>query len=96
MKGGRTAPRNLLMCFSPPLSRQGFNEGGADCPPKHRSRSGVADISAGFNEGGADCPPKRHASDRMSAVAFASMKGGRTAPRNSKTNQYGETQHKLQ
>ena len=38
----------------------GFNEGGADCPPKPSFFShGFAFLSC-FNEGGADCPPKRH------------------------------------
>ena len=35
MKGGRTAPRNLKSSSSSPSFCHCFNEGGADCPPKH-------------------------------------------------------------
>ena len=34
MKGGRTAPRSLIAGISDDIQRRGFNEGGADCPPK--------------------------------------------------------------
>ena len=33
MKGGRTAPRSMTAAAIPTAS-SGFNEGGADCPPK--------------------------------------------------------------
>ena len=35
-----------------------FNEGGADCPPKHGGNAYCLLRLRRFNEGGADCPPK--------------------------------------
>ena len=58
MKGGRTAPRNWRLNFLLPNPQARFNEGGADCPPKHRTAAGECRASWSFNEGGADCPPK--------------------------------------
>ena len=34
MKGGRTAPRNGRPTTKIRYAHEGFNEGGADCPPK--------------------------------------------------------------
>ena len=61
---------------------RGFNEGGADCPPKHRRAPVRAQRGSRFNEGGADCPPKRTYLLLPYHWIPASMKGGRTAPRN--------------
>ena len=36
MKGGRTAPRNWADVAPLGYCPTRFNEGGADCPPKHR------------------------------------------------------------
>ena len=35
MKGGRTAPRDPLDEIQNILTNASFNEGGADCPPRH-------------------------------------------------------------
>ena len=37
MKGGRTAPRNTLPSLNSSAAFCGFNEGGADCPPKQNA-----------------------------------------------------------
>ena len=58
MKGGRTAPRNLSSSIRYSSFIRRFNEGGADCPPKHGGAGEWRADEYGFNEGGADCPPK--------------------------------------
>ena len=58
MKGGRTAPRNHTTLSPHSHCQQGFNEGGADCPPKQYDDWGATSCGTSFNEGGADCPPK--------------------------------------
>ena len=58
MKGGRTAPRKRAVLQRAGVHRVGFNEGGADCPPKASTQATPTQRSRCFNEGGADCPPK--------------------------------------
>ena len=71
------------------LSANYFNEGGADCPPKHTHARDANSLLAHFNEGGADCPPKPSRFYRCLRAVPTSMKGGRTAPRN--TQKQGRT-----
>ena len=58
MKGGRTAPRDLRGFWWHSLRLWNFNEGGADCPPRHFKLSQCRYVVFHFNEGGADCPPR--------------------------------------
>ena len=58
MKGGRTAPRDIMFVLSLVECGSSFNEGGADCPPRQPGFQSVLNTGGSFNEGGADCPPR--------------------------------------
>ena len=82
MKGGRTAPRNVVGGAYLYDSSFCFNEGGADCPPKrHRSCLSLSTWDASM-KGGRTAPRNPEFFIQLLTDEGASMKGGRTAPRN--------------
>ena len=81
MKGGRTAPRSLRNLTRCPRQTQRFNEGGADCPPKHSDETGLSSLFGASMKGGRTAPRSCQRSFSTDKEHWASMKGGRTAPR---------------
>ena len=79
MKGGRTAPRNFSIATRLPQI-QSFNEGGADCPPKHPQGERPKPPLPCFNEGGADCPPKPDLTETAAIGAICFNEGGADCP----------------
>ena len=61
MKGGHTAPRNVIIGSDITAAYTTFNEGGAYRPPKPRLSDRRDTAALRFNEGGAYRPPKRAA-----------------------------------
>ena len=58
MKGGRTAPRNMMhLAGEKPLPLASM-KGGRTAPRNYSSLVGKKQPVKCFNEGGADCPPK--------------------------------------
>ena len=81
MKGGRTAPRDLERTAAQRPTTLGFNEGGADCPPRPFYRPPETADSSASMKGGRTAPRDEAEHSGEHITNTASMKGGRTAPR---------------
>ena len=81
MKGGRTAPRNARHGHGRPTRRAGFNEGGADCPPKPEGRSAcAAPCAAASMKGGRTAPRNTKMAKKAETSMTSFNEGGADCP----------------